>query len=87
MDELQLPQTCPYYPTKITIEQQPIISFGILKNPKTQKEKNINIHEYSWKLMIAPFFHIGVVLLNSCSNMCHPTPSLIFSPTCIKWCR
>lgn len=39
MDELQLPQTCPYYPTKFTIEQQPIISFGILKNPKAQKEK------------------------------------------------
>lgn len=28
--------------------------------------------------MIVPIFHIGVVLLNSCSNMCHPTSSLNF---------
>jgi hypothetical protein len=31
------------------------------------------------EIMIASIFHIGVVLLNSCFNMCHhPTPSLNF---------
>jgi hypothetical protein len=47
MDELQLPQTCLYCPTKFTIEQQAIISFGILKNPTPQKEKKGGSKSYN----------------------------------------